>query len=235
VAEPPRTDIAWLEPIPDALILGADHDPAARYALRESVSLAFIAALQVLPARQRAVLLLRDVLAWNARETAEALGMTIAAANSALHRARSAMRMTHHRTGVDAVDSRPPDDPIVRRLLDAYLRAWEADDVRGLVATMREDVRLAMPPSPSWYDGRTAVESALRTGVFGSFRPAGGFRLQPTAANLAPAFILGGAGQAEPLGLQVLRVVDGTVAEITVFLAPDIAARFERSLPAARS
>jgi len=225
--EPAATEIAWLEPIPDDLVVGAALDPAARYDLRESVSLAFIAALQVLPPRQRAVLLLRDVLAWNARETAEALEMTVPATNSALHRARTSMRATHHRTGRDAVASIAPDDPRIRRLLDAYVRAWLADDVPGLIATMREDVRLAMPPSPSWYAGRASVAGLLRRWVFGPLRPATGYSITPTIANGQPAAIFGGRGESdEPTGIQVLDVVDGRIAGITVFLDPFIAARF---------
>ena len=221
-------EIAWLEPIPDALIDGAEHDPAARYALRESVSLAFIAALQALPARQRAVLLLRDVLAWNARETADVLSMSLGAANSALHRARSSLKATHHRSGVDAVVSRPPDDPAARRLLAAYLRAWESDDVPGLLATMREDVRLAMPPSRSWYAGRGAVGTLLSEWVFGPLRPASGYRLRPTAANGAPAFIFSAAdGGREALGVQVMDVGAGGFRGITVFVDSALAARFE--------
>src|SRR5262245_48629532 len=101
--DPPVTEIAWLEPLPDAFIAGASTDPAARYDLRESVSLAFIAALQVLPPRQRAVLLLRDVLGWSAAESADALDQSVSATNSALHRARDALRDRHHRNGAISV------------------------------------------------------------------------------------------------------------------------------------
>ncbi|MCI0583436.1 MAG: RNA polymerase subunit sigma-70, partial [Chloroflexi bacterium] len=159
----PPTEVAWVEPLPDAFVAGAEHDPAARYDLRESVSLAFIAALQAVPPRQRAVLLLRDVLGWSARETAEALELTVPAVNSALHRARTALRATHHRSGRDVVAATPPADPTIGRLLRAYVRAWESDDIGGLLATMRADVRLAMPPSPSWYAGRADVATLLRT------------------------------------------------------------------------
>jgi RNA polymerase sigma-70 factor (ECF subfamily) len=229
---PPETEIAWLEPLPDDIVAGAGGragsiDPAARFDLRESVSLAFIAALQVLPPRQRAVLLLRDVLAWTARETADALDMTVPAANSALHRARAAMQATHHRTGREAVASAAPDNPAVRRLLDAYVRAWQSDDVDGLVATMRADVRLAMPPSPSWYEGRAAVEAGMRRWIFGALRPVAGYAVRSTIANGQPAAVFAPADDADhPLGVQVLDVADGRVAAITVFLDGAIAARF---------
>ena len=225
--EPPPTDVAWLEPIPDEFVVGAGLDPAARYDLRESVSLAFIAALQVLPPRQRAVLLMRDVLGWTAAETAEALDMSVPAANSALHRARMSLRETHHRTGREAVASAPPDDPAARRLLDAYVRAWQADDVPGLLATMREDVRLAMPPTPTWYEGKAIVAEVLRQWVFDALRPAGGYRVRATAANGQPAAVFGPADAgAPPTAVQVLELDGGAVRAITVFLDPAIAERF---------
>jgi RNA polymerase sigma-70 factor (ECF subfamily) len=230
--EPAVTEVSWLEPIPDALVAGVAHDPAARYDQRESVSLAFIAALQSLPARQRAVLLLRDVLGWQSAETAVALEMSVPAANSALHRARVAMRETHHVTGVAAVPDRPPSDAVARRLLDSYVRAWASDDVAGLLATMREDVRLAMPPSPTWFDGRAAVGTALRTWVFGVLRPTLGYRIVAASANGQPAALFGpAAGQGAPAppfeGVQVLSTdTDGRFALVTVFLDPGLTARF---------
>jgi RNA polymerase sigma-70 factor (ECF subfamily) len=225
---PPATEIAWLEPIPDDLIAGAALDPAARYDLRESVSLAFIAALQALPARQRAVLLLRDVLGWKAAETALALDMSAPAVHSALHRARVALQATHHRTGIAAVPDRPPADAVARRLLDAYVRAWQSDDVDRLLATMREDVRLAMPPSPTWFDGRPSVEIALRAWVFGGLRPASGYRVVPTSANGQPAALFGPSNDPERFdGVQVLDLDgDGRVRLVTVFLDSALAARF---------
>lgn len=237
--EPALTEVPWLEPIPDAAFAGAAHDPAARYDLRESVSLAFIAALQSLPARQRAVLLLRDVLGWQASETAGALDMSVPAANSALHRARAAMRETHHVTGLAAVPDRPPSDAVTRRLLDAYVRAWAADDVAGLLATMREDVRLAMPPSPTWFDGKPALEVALRDWIFGALRPPSGYRVVATSANGQPAALFGPADARQATtslafdGVQVLGAdADGQVAVVTVFLDASLAARFSMSVGA---
>lgn len=225
--DPPATEIAWLEPLPDRYIADAAADPAARYDLRESVSLAFIAALQVLPPRQRAVLLLRDVLGWSARETAAALDQSVAATNSALHRARTALRTTHHRTGREAVRASAPFEPRTRRLLDAYVRAWAADDVDGLLETMREDVRLAMPPSTTWFIGRTAVAEALRQWIFGSLRPPSGYATRPTTANGQPACVFAAAdAPGRPLGVQVLDGDDGRISGITVFVDPLLAARF---------
>jgi RNA polymerase sigma-70 factor, ECF subfamily len=238
---PPRLEVPWLEPIPDALIDAAaaevaadtghgsaEADPAARYDLRESVSLAFIAALQALPARQRAVLLLRDVLGWQATEAAATLEMSVPAVNSTLHRARTVMRSTHHRTGLAAVPDRPPGNAVARHLLDAYVRAWSTDDVDGLLATMREDVRLAMPPSPTWFDGRPAVADALRIWVFGTLRPPSGYRLVPTRANGQPAAVFGPADDPSRLdGLQVLEFdARDRLASATIFLNPTLAERF---------
>jgi RNA polymerase sigma-70 factor (ECF subfamily) len=225
--EPPATEIAWLEPLPDEFVAGAAADPAARYDVRESVSLAFIAALQVLPPRQRAVLLLRDVLGWSAREAADALEQSVGATTSALHRARVALRATHHRTGPEAVAASAPTEPVARRLLDAYVRAWAADDVDGLIATMREDVRLAMPPSPTWYSGRAAVGAALRRWVFGALRPPGGYAVRATMANGQPACVFADAATPDqPIAVEVLTVAGGRVAAITVFLDQTLAARF---------
>jgi RNA polymerase sigma-70 factor (ECF subfamily) len=225
--DPPITEIAWLEPLPDDFVAGAASDPAARYDLQESVSLAFIAALQILPPRQRAVLLLRDVLGWSAREAADALDVSVGAANSALHRARVALRASHHRTGITAVPVAAPADPFARRLLEAYVRAWAADDIDALLATMREDVRLAMPPSPAWYSGRGAVAELLRRWIFSALRPPGGYRTYPTRANGQPAFVFAaGASPGQPIGVVVLSADAEAVTDITVFLDGRLAARF---------
>ena len=225
--DPPITEIAWLEPLPEAFIAGATSDPAARYDLRESVALAFIAALQVLPPRQRAVLLLRDVLGWSARETANALDQSVSATTSSLHRARVALRQTHHRTGALAVPAAGPDDPFARRLLEAYVRAWASDDIEGLLAIMREDVQLAMPPSPAWYQGRADIEIGLRQWIFGALRPSSGYAVRATAANGQPAGVIAPADNPDrPIGLAVLTIDPGGIAAITVFLDEKLAARF---------
>lgn len=223
--EPPTSEIAWLEPLPDAFLLDASSDPAARYSLRESVSLAFVAALQALPPRQRAVLLLRDVLAWRAAETAEALGMTVSAANSALNRARSNLEASVHRVGYGNLSPVKPPDADQRRLLEAYMRAWESDDVDALVATLRDEVRLAMPPSPAWYTGRSGVAELLRRWVL----PIGPFRMRATGANLQPAAVLslhGSDGGDVSVGVHVLTVRDGRIAVIDAFMDQRMAARF---------
>jgi RNA polymerase sigma-70 factor, ECF subfamily len=225
--DPPITEIAWLEPLPDAFVAGAATDPAARYDLRESVSLAFIAALQLLPPRQRAVLLLRDVLGWSAGEAADALDQTVSATNSALHRARVALRESHHRSGALAVPAVGPEDPFARRLLEAYVRAWADDDIDGLLATMREDVQLSMPPSPAWYVGRDVIATGLRAWIFGALRPPAGYVVRATVANRQPACVIAPADAPDqPMGIEVLTLGDGGIAVITIFLDGRIAARF---------
>lgn len=223
--EPPTAEIPWLEPLPDTFLVDASLDPAARYSVRESVSLAFVATLQGLPPRQRAVLLLRDVLAWRATEAAEALGMTVSAANSALNRARSRMEATMHRQDPADISLAQPIGPSDRRLLEAYMRAWEADDVDALVTTLREEVRLAMPPSRSWYEGRPAVTELIRRWVL----PMGQFRMRPTGANLQAAAVLlviAPDGAEQPVGVHVLTILGGRIVAIDAFMDPAIAARF---------
>jgi RNA polymerase sigma-70 factor (ECF subfamily) len=236
--DPPNLDIAWLEPLPDeelfpssARMAGAldeTADPLAHYTLRESVSLAFLAALQSLPPRQRAVLILRDVLGWSAAEAAETLEVTIGSANSALHRARRTLEAGPHVTGLDAMSIRRPADPKVRTLLDAYVRAWETDDIDALVATLREDARLAMPPTTSWYTGRRPIGVFLRRWVLGAGAPRR-FRLTSTRANGGPAVIVGERGPRgawSAIGVMLFAVEPDGIADIVVFMDPAIAARF---------
>jgi RNA polymerase sigma-70 factor (ECF subfamily) len=225
--DPPTREVLWLEPLPDTFLVDASLDPAARYSLRESVSLAFVAALQTLSARQRAVLLLRDVLAWRATETAVVLGMTVSAVNSALNRARANLQAGAQRDDPATLSVADPISSAERRLLEAYMRAWETDDVDALVTTLREEVRLAMPPSPSWYAGRSAVAELVRRWVL----PMGPFRMHATGANLQPAavlFVVGAGGREEPAGVHVLAIDRGCIAAIDAFMDPRIGARFAR-------
>ena len=215
----PPTEVAWLEPLPGALLTDERADPEAVYSTAESVKLAFIAALQSLPARQRAVLLLRDVLAWSAAETADTLEMSVPAANSMLHRARQTM--TEARASDGGAAAADPDDPAIRRLLEAYLVAWQRDDVDGLVATLKADVRLAMPPSASWFDGREAVVGFIRSFVMSQ----GAYTGEPTTANAQPAFemtVTGPDGVVRRVGLQVLTIDAEGVSSIDFFLDPEL-------------
>lgn len=175
----PITEAVFVEPLPDGDIddRSGDHDPAARYEARESVELAFVAALQALPATQRAVLLLRDVLAIPAAEVAETLDTSVSAVNSALQRARGTME---RRLGDESQQTtlRALGDDGRRALVDGLVRAWERRDVDGLVELLAEDVRLTMPPLPAWYDGRAAVRRFFAERMFTNE-----WRLRPTAAN----------------------------------------------------
>jgi RNA polymerase sigma-70 factor (ECF subfamily) len=218
--EPTRLrDPIWLEPYPDALlesVVDRSQEPEARYAAREAIGLAFVAGLQRLPPRQRAVLVLRDVLGFRASEVAEMLGVTEGSATSALHRARSALD-----AGLPAERDRTPlpDSREERELVARFTHAFEGGDVEGVVALLTDDAWLTMPPEPLEYQGPAAI------GRFFATVPAGGrldlFRLVPTRANGQPAF---GCYLRDPhapiahaYGLMVLTLRCGRVAAITGF------------------
>jgi|RhiMetdeSRZDD1v2_1073273.scaffolds.fasta_scaffold642589_2 RNA polymerase sigma-70 factor (ECF subfamily) len=203
---PPTSDYAWVEPLPDEWI---EDRPDARYSTRESVALAFVAALQTLPERQRAVLLLRDVLGFSADETAEILEMSTAAANSALQRAR------------ETLEKQPPrhvtlDDSAARELCERFVRAWEAGDTGSIVALLREDAIFSMPPFPLWFHGRDAIQAFLVT-LFAAGRR---FRIMPARANAQPSLALYEleAEQHVLRALYVLSLRDGRITEIQAFL-----------------
>lgn len=220
--EPPVTEPIWLEPIPDELLAEPAASLEARYSEAESVTLAFLVALQILPPRQRAVLIMHDVLDFSAKEVAESLALTVAAANSALHRARVSLA-SQYQAGRTSTSAMRPADESLRGLLDQYVRAWEAADVGQLVDLLRQDAVLSMPPSPSWYRGRDAI------GAFMAARPFSGdgrgrWRLQPGRANSQPAFDLyrrvAPADRYDRVGLQVLTVAGDQIAEVALFLRP---------------
>jgi RNA polymerase sigma-70 factor, ECF subfamily len=210
-----RARATLLAPYPDELLdelPSGDAGPAARYDLRESVQLAFLAAVQHLPARQRAVLLLHDVLGWSAREVAELLDSTGAAVNSALQRARATIEQ--RRTELVS----PPRE-VERSLVGRYVEAWDAVDIDGLVALLREDAVLTMPPAPMYFEGRRAIAEFLST------VPAGGaldqIRLVETRANRQPAvaaYMLDPEdGSYRAYGVMVLTLDEEAIAAITGF------------------
>jgi len=213
-------EIAWLEPYPDAALEGiADREPGpeARYETHETIQLAFIAAIQELPARQRAVLLLRDVVGWSASETATLLAASVASVNSALQRGRATLSQrvpSGRKTTPHALDDRQ------RKLLERYVQTWEASDLDGFVALLREDAVWSMPPWRQWYAGRTTIREFMAW----VWRPerGGRHRLLPTAANGRPAF---GLYKSERHGLgwhafaiQVLALQDDAIASVTNFV-----------------
>ncbi|RKS73283.1 RNA polymerase sigma-70 factor (ECF subfamily) [Actinomadura pelletieri DSM 43383] len=220
---PPRDDVHDLgEPVPDPVFLEPwpdDPDPAAAFARRENVELAFVAALQHLPAAQRAVLILREVLEFSAAETASFLDLTPTAVNSALQRARKAVQERMAPTTQQAELSALGADGR-RELIDAFVTAWERADVDALVSLLADDVRFTMPPLPAWFDGRDDVTRFLAERVFET-----PWRLVPVAANGQPAFA---CYQAAPDGrfrigaINVLSVRDGRITELSTFLDPNL-------------
>jgi RNA polymerase sigma-70 factor (ECF subfamily) len=210
-----------LTPYPDVWLdelASSEPTPAARYELHESVQLAFLAAIQLLPPRQRAVLILRDVLGWSAVEVAGLLDTTTASVNSALQRARATL--DERRLLLRAT----PSDEVERSLLRRYVEAWEKVDIEALVALLQEDARMTMPPQPMLFRGRRAI------GDFFATVPAGGaldvFRLVPTRANRRPALAAYGPdpgdGVYRPYGMMVFEIQDEAIAEITGFADPSI-------------
>jgi RNA polymerase sigma-70 factor (ECF subfamily) len=213
-------EVPWLQPYPDRLldeIAPADDQPDAVVVARETIELAFLAAMQVLPPRQRAALLLRDVLGRPATETAALLDTSVAAANSALQRARATMQehLPSHRLDWSAAEPSAEE----RELLEQFIDAHERCDAAAAVAIASKDLRITMPPYPFCFDGRETIARSLET-AFGVERE-GDWRLVPTMANRMPtaASYLRRHGDTEfrAFKFDVLRIEDGAIAEITTF------------------
>ena len=216
----PAVVVPWLQPCPDSVL-----DPDEVVMSRETVELAFLAAVQHLPARQRAVLILRDVLGWSAKESAALLETTVASANSALQRARVTMRAHLPARRLDWSPSAPSEE--VRAVVTRYMDALERGDDAGLGTMLREDARCSQAPwaggnmtdDPVWYEGRDTLVEAWQPVFRGEHRQE--FRCLPTAANGQPAVATyirpPGGTHYQAFGLSVLRLVDGQIAEITVF------------------
>jgi RNA polymerase sigma-70 factor, ECF subfamily len=224
-AEVPLAEAPWVEPYPGERLDDGLASPEARYEQREAVELAFIAALQHLPPRQRAVLILREVLGFSAKETAATLEATVASVNSSLQRARR------------AVDERLPErsqqatlralgDDRVRDVVERFVAAFERGDVDAILAMLSEDVTFAMPPHPEWARGRQAVgESWLMPGG-----PPPRLRYVATTANAQPAVgtyqLDERAGRYVPIALDVLTFDGGLIADVTAFRTPELFDRF---------
>jgi RNA polymerase sigma-70 factor (ECF subfamily) len=213
----PAREPIWLEPFPDDLLADQQGDPEDRALSRERTTLAFLVALQHLTPVQRAVLLLREVLAWPAAEVAEWLNLSVPAVNSALQRARRAMQQRN--AGSAATTPRPGSR--LTALLERYVDLWERNDIPSFVALLREDAWFTMPPFPAWFQGRAALATLFRTPLFTA---AGPRRLLPTRANGSPAFAFylrdAATGIHRLAGLMVLGVVDDQIAQIVAFLDP---------------
>jgi RNA polymerase sigma-70 factor (ECF subfamily) len=222
----PLLETAWVEPYPDDLEdLAAS--PEARYEQRESVELAFVAALQHLPPRQRAVLILRDVLGFSARETAETLDTTPISIDSALQRAHQTIEKRlpeeSQRTALHSLG-----DAELREIVEGYMQAWESADVSAIAAMLADDVTFAMPPQREWYSGRDAVVAFL--GRFPLGADHGPRRLVPTQANGQPAcahyFWDPDAEAFVPHAIHVFGLAGNRIQDIMVFRTPEVFARF---------
>jgi RNA polymerase sigma-70 factor, ECF subfamily len=227
-------EVPWLEPVPDALVRAdpADPaDPASVVASRASLRLALIAALQYLPARQRAVLILRDVLQWRASEVADLLGTTTTAVNGLLLRARA--RIEQVRPTQDEIRETGP--AAQRALLDRYAAAFQNADASALSQLLRDDAVFEMPPMLTWFAGRGPIARFLGTRILGQ---PGDFQTVPIAANSQPGFafyLLGRDGRHHAHAIQVLTIADAGIAHIVSFNQPALFHVFglPQSLPAA--
>jgi RNA polymerase sigma-70 factor (ECF subfamily) len=207
----PLPEVTWLEPIPDARVLPEGGDPAEVALARETLRLAFVAALQHLPPRQRAVLILREVLRWRASEVAELLGTSVAAVNSSLQRARAQLDASD----IPAADGADMDEQ-QRELVDRYCKAFEAYDMDALVALLHEDATMSMPPFPIWLRGPVDIRRwHLEAGA-----KCRGSRMLPTAANGLGAFgqYRRSPGGYEPWALQVVETSGGRIVGLNAFL-----------------
>jgi RNA polymerase sigma-70 factor, ECF subfamily len=211
----PDFEVPWLQPFPDAGL-----DPAAQVARRGSMRLALVAAMQLLPARQRAVLVLREVLQFSAAEVAGFLDTSVASVNSALQRARAALAGTPPHED----DVTEPDDRAARRAVEAYLRAFEAADVAALVGLLTDDAVMEMPPVPLWYRGRTDFGRFMER-VYATRGT--DWQTVPVGANGQPAFAAYAGGRLHTL--QVLTLTGDRIARLTVFQDPAVLAAFALS------
>ena len=227
----PLVESIWMDPYPDEQ-LGLDESlagPEARYEQRESIELAFIAALQHLPARQRAVLILRDVLGFSGAEVANALETTPASVYSALQRAHATLEERRPDRSQQAT-LRSLDDQQLRGIVERYVDAWARNDVGTIVGMLTESATLAMPPIPSWYRGRDAIEMVLSRAVFDGTRS---WRMLATSANgqlAVGAYELNRSGVYAPHGVTVLTLRGDLIDQIAHFRTPSLNKRF--GLPA---
>ncbi|MEV6546528.1 sigma-70 family RNA polymerase sigma factor [Streptomyces sp. NPDC051665] len=212
----PRADNTWLEPMPDARVLPTVADPAEAAVAKESVRLAFMAALQQLPPKQRAVLILREVLAWRANEVAELLDTSVASVNSALQRARATLAERDDKAA-DAAVSDPLDEE-QRKLLERYVAAFEGYDMAALTALLHEDAIMTMPPFDLWLTGHDDITGFMTT--IGS--ACEGSRLIPVQVNGLPGFAQykpdPEAGGYAPWAVQILEISDGGLTGFHFFL-----------------
>jgi RNA polymerase sigma-70 factor, ECF subfamily len=226
-----RPEVPWLQPMPDALMSAWSADPAEIAASRQGTRLALIAALQYLPARQRAVLILRDVLRWRAAEVAELLGTTTTAVNRMLQRARARLEQA----APDQDQIHEPADPQDRALLDRFAAAFQDADVPAVVRLLHEDAVFEMPPEVTWFIGRELIGRFLRSRVL---TEPGRFQMIPVAANTQPAlaaYTRGDDGGYRAHSICVLTIAASRVTRVTSFNDPSLFAAFglPQTVPAA--
>jgi len=233
--DPPPSEIYWLEPFPDEWLVDQTAiSPEARYSLYESVSFAFLTALQALPARQRAALILTDVLDWSAREVAELLETSLSSVNSALHRARVTLAK-HYHGHIREHPAKIEADEETQKLLNQYVEAWQTADIAGLVALLKKDAILTMPPSPSWYRGKNAIGIFAARTVFadhGMFagKAKGRWKLLPLHANAQPGFAIYQRAEDREYqfsGIHVLTLKAHQLTQITCFMDPSLSLYFD--------
>lgn len=222
----PALDVPWLEPYPDSNLEGiADGapNPEARYTVRESVQLAFVAAIQQLPPRQRAALMLCDVLGWTSAEAATLLESSTASINSALQRARETLSQRSSRQW-PPIESQPT--AAQQRLLGRYLEAWEGHNVDSFVALLKEDATAVMPPWLQWFAGREVIGTFFAA----AWKACGGLHLMPTAANRQPTFAVYEFSNADQRwnahSIHVFTLEHDEISAMTLFLEPRLFPKF---------
>lgn len=222
----PDTEAPWLEPLPDGDIADVADEaptPEARLSSRQAVRLAFVAAIQQLPPRQRAALLLCDVLGWTAAEGASLLGGSVASVNSAMQRARETLGK---RAPERQAAAPSPPGAQEQELLDRYLKAWESHDADRFVALLKEDATVTMPPWSQWFVGRELVHAFFSK----AWATCGGLRLVPTVANGQPAFAVyekqGPGGPWAANAIHVLEIANRSISALTLFVEPRLFAHF---------
>lgn len=232
--EPPVAEILWLEPLPEEWLADPSlSNPETRYSLHESISLAFLVALQILPPRQRAVLILKDVMDWSASEIANLLETTNSSVHSALHRARVTLEKNYHGQERQHANTEGMDEQ-TRNLLENYIHAWQTADVNRLVALLKKDATFNMPPSPSWYAGRESIGAFASNTVFaneGMFPGSayGRWKLLPVQANGQPGAAVYQRmddGEYRPFGIHVLSCDRALISRISCFIDPALSIRF---------
>ena len=219
---PPINEPIWIEPYPDELLAPTETSPEARYEARESISLAFLVALQILAPRQRCALILSDVLDWPAAEIADLLGISVSAVNSLLHHARTTLKQ-HYKKGKADTSTTAEADLRTKSLLERYLRAWESADIEEIISLLTRDASFPMPPQPALFQGQAVIRELI-AGTILAGEARGRWRLLPTQANGQPAFAfyqLNPVSQKyQPFAIQVLRIEGDLVADATTFGYP---------------